>query len=174
MRKVSNSQSISAEKVSLFVLKLNFCEKNAPKRFFHRIPTPDLQIPTYAPPVMNTDLHTNSRSRPRHTNLLPSPCPLGDCNYTWSRHSTPGCSSAHLASDSQRRRDNNAGRETSGWCDREGTSSNREKYHSASGRGSCRSPLFRPRLRKRMNIELNFPLNFEGLVLGGIDADFCK
>ena len=25
-----------------------------------------------------------------------------------------------------------------------------------------------------MNIELNFPPNFEGLVLGCIDADFCK
>ena len=32
----------------------------------------------------------------------------------------------------------------------------------------------RSRLRKRMNIELNFPTNFEGLVLGCIDADFCK
>ena len=29
-------------------------------------------------------------------------------------------------------------------------------------------------LRRRMNIELNFPPNFEGLVLGCIDADFCK
>ena len=29
-------------------------------------------------------------------------------------------------------------------------------------------------LRKRMNIELNFPPNLEGLVLGCIDADFCK
>ena len=28
--------------------------------------------------------------------------------------------------------------------------------------------------RRRMNIELNFPPNFEGLVLGCIDADFCK
>ena len=27
---------------------------------------------------------------------------------------------------------------------------------------------------RRMNIELNFPPNFEGLVLGCIDADFCK
>ena len=26
----------------------------------------------------------------------------------------------------------------------------------------------------RMNDELNFPPNFEGLVLGCIDADFCK
>ena len=30
------------------------------------------------------------------------------------------------------------------------------------------------RLRGRMNIELNFPPNFERLVLGCIDADFCK
>ena len=29
-------------------------------------------------------------------------------------------------------------------------------------------------LRKRMNNELNFSPNFEGLVLGCIDADFCK
>ena len=29
-------------------------------------------------------------------------------------------------------------------------------------------------LRRRMNIELNFPPNFERLVLGCIDADFCK
>ena len=28
--------------------------------------------------------------------------------------------------------------------------------------------------RRRMNIELNFPPNFERLVLGCIDADFCK
>ena len=31
-----------------------------------------------------------------------------------------------------------------------------------------------PRLRRRMNNELNFPPNFERLVLGCIDADFCK
>ena len=30
------------------------------------------------------------------------------------------------------------------------------------------------RLRRRMKNELNFPPNFEGLVLGCIDADFCK
>ena len=30
------------------------------------------------------------------------------------------------------------------------------------------------RLRSEVNIELNFPPNFEGLVLGCIDADFCK
>ena len=29
-------------------------------------------------------------------------------------------------------------------------------------------------LRRRMNDELNFPPNFERLVLGCIDADFCK
>ena len=33
---------------------------------------------------------------------------------------------------------------------------------------------FEAHLRRRMNIELNFPPNFEGLVLGCIDADFCK
>ena len=32
----------------------------------------------------------------------------------------------------------------------------------------------RPSLRRRMNNELNFPPNFERLVLGCIDADFCK
>ena len=31
-----------------------------------------------------------------------------------------------------------------------------------------------PRVRRRMNNELNFPPNFERLVLGCIDADFCK
>ena len=29
-------------------------------------------------------------------------------------------------------------------------------------------------LRRRINNELNFPPNIEGLVLGCIDADFCK
>ena len=32
----------------------------------------------------------------------------------------------------------------------------------------------RRRLRSEVNSELNFPPNFEGLVLGCIDADFCK
>ena len=31
-----------------------------------------------------------------------------------------------------------------------------------------------PPLRSEVNSELNFPPNFEGLVLGCIDADFCK
>ena len=31
-----------------------------------------------------------------------------------------------------------------------------------------------PHLRSEVNSELNFPPNFEGLVLGCIDADFCK
>ena len=31
-----------------------------------------------------------------------------------------------------------------------------------------------PVLRSEVNSELNFPPNFEGLVLGCIDADFCK
>ena len=35
-------------------------------------------------------------------------------------------------------------------------------------------PPQRSRLRRRMNNELNFPPNFERLVLGCIDADFCK
>ena len=30
------------------------------------------------------------------------------------------------------------------------------------------------RVRSEVNSELNFPPNFEGLVLGCIDADFCK
>ena len=34
-------------------------------------------------------------------------------------------------------------------------------------------PLVRD-LRSEVNTELNFPPNFEGLVLGCIDADFCK
>ena len=29
-------------------------------------------------------------------------------------------------------------------------------------------------VRSEVNSELNFPSNFEGLVLGCIDADFCK
>ena len=29
-------------------------------------------------------------------------------------------------------------------------------------------------VRRQMNIELKFPPNFEGLVLGSIDANFCK
>ena len=35
---------------------------------------------------------------------------------------------------------------------------------------SSKSPL----VRSEVNSELNFPSNFEGLVLGCIDADFCK
>ena len=35
-------------------------------------------------------------------------------------------------------------------------------------------PIPRAVLRRRMNNELNFSPNFEGLVLGCIDADFCK
>ena len=30
------------------------------------------------------------------------------------------------------------------------------------------------KVRSEVNSELNFPSNFEGLVLGCIDADFCK
>ena len=41
-------------------------------------------------------------------------------------------------------------------------------------RRSKRECLDRFCLRRQMNIELNFPPNFEGLVLGCIDADFCK
>ena len=39
----------------------------------------------------------------------------------------------------------------------------------SSSRGAC--PLC---LRRRIKNELNFPQNFERLVLGCIDADFCK
>ena len=35
-------------------------------------------------------------------------------------------------------------------------------------------PPFEEWLRSEVNSELNFPPNFEGLVLGCIDADFCK
>ena len=41
-------------------------------------------------------------------------------------------------------------------------------------RGGLRSGRRVLRLRRGMNFELNFPPNFEGLVLGSIDADFCK
>ena len=37
-----------------------------------------------------------------------------------------------------------------------------------------RRPAQGPLLRSEVNSELNFCLNFEGLVLGCIDADFCK
>ena len=35
-------------------------------------------------------------------------------------------------------------------------------------------PAAEAQVRRRMNNELNFPPNSEGLVLGCIDADFCK
>ena len=38
----------------------------------------------------------------------------------------------------------------------------------------CAFEESRPSLRSEVNAELNFPPNFEGLVLGCIDADFCK
>ena len=41
--------------------------------------------------------------------------------------------------------------------------------------GSSRKPTEEATdLRRRMNNELNFPPSFERLVLGCIDADFCK
>ena len=40
--------------------------------------------------------------------------------------------------------------------------------------GSYAQKGYEARLRRRMNNELNFPPNFERLVLGCIDADFCK
>ena len=40
--------------------------------------------------------------------------------------------------------------------------------------GAPRRRQLRRGLRSEVNIELNFPPNFEGLVLGCIDADFCK
>ena len=40
--------------------------------------------------------------------------------------------------------------------------------------GSAAVSAQQSQLGRRMNIELNFPANFEGLVLGCIDADFCK
>ena len=60
-----------------------------------------------------------------------------------------------------------------------------EKFELAEDSDLC-SPLavygafsvgnvFQPSLvRSEVNSELNFPPNFEGLVLGCIDADFCK
>ena len=44
---------------------------------------------------------------------------------------------------------------------------------SDAGNGSITSP-FRSLLRSEVNSEVNFSPNFEGLVLGCIDADFCK
>ena len=41
-------------------------------------------------------------------------------------------------------------------------------------RGNERARAPTHRIRRRMNIELNFPPNCERLVLGCIDADFCK
>ena len=49
-----------------------------------------------------------------------------------------------------------------------------ESRGSAScGSGTARRSSSAAGLRRRMNTELNFP-HFEGLVLGCIDADFCK
>ena len=45
------------------------------------------------------------------------------------------------------------------------------EVRSGRGRGDA---LGVERLRSEVNSELNFPSNFEGLVLGCIDADFCK
>ena len=43
----------------------------------------------------------------------------------------------------------------------------------AGGRGAVRAQR-EEHLRRQMETELNFPPNFEGLVLGCIEADFCK
>ena len=47
-------------------------------------------------------------------------------------------------------------------------------HHTTLSPLSIRSAARRSGLRRRMNNELNFPPNFERLVLGCIDADFCK
>ena len=39
---------------------------------------------------------------------------------------------------------------------------------------NLRWPLAVAQVRSEVNSELNFSPNFEGLVLGCIDADFCK
>ena len=44
----------------------------------------------------------------------------------------------------------------------------------ASGPHADEPEAGHPRLRSEVNSELNFSPNFEGLVLGCIDADFCK
>ena len=49
--------------------------------------------------------------------------------------------------------------------------SNTRRLRALLGSWWCRARLS---LRRRMNNELNFPPNFERLVLGCIDADFCK
>ena len=48
------------------------------------------------------------------------------------------------------------------------------RERGALERGGLPHELVVRGLRRRMNIELNFPPSFEGLVLGCIDADFCK
>ena len=47
------------------------------------------------------------------------------------------------------------------------------RMQALDGYGTA-APVHEAALRRRMNNELNFPPNFEGLVLGCIDADFCK
>ena len=54
------------------------------------------------------------------------------------------------------------------------TSTRASASTSARRRSRTRSWTRAARLRRRMNNELNFPPNFERLVLGCIDADFCK
>ena len=51
-----------------------------------------------------------------------------------------------------------------------------EKMHDVISDTAIWNPNVREALgvRSEVNSELNFPPNFEGLVLGCIDADFCK
>ena len=44
----------------------------------------------------------------------------------------------------------------------------------AEERATAPAQVLVSRVRRRMNNELDFPPNFERLVLGCIDADFCK
>ena len=49
-----------------------------------------------------------------------------------------------------------------------------EKIQREAEQAKAATQLQAAELRRRMNDELNFPPNFERLVLGCIDADFCK
>ena len=51
----------------------------------------------------------------------------------------------------------------------EGVGFDNSRPPSAASHAPSAAPL-----RSEVNSELNFPPNFEGLVLGCIDADFCK
>ena len=49
-----------------------------------------------------------------------------------------------------------------------------ERVKAEAEQAKAATQLQAAELRRRMNDELNFPPNFERLVLGCIDADFCK